>query len=52
LKTAYVYVLASKRNGNLYVGVSTDLQRRVYSTVAVVLLVLPENIMSTGWYIL
>lgn len=26
----YVYLLASKRNGTLYVGVTTDLRRRVW----------------------
>ncbi|MCO6442401.1 MAG: GIY-YIG nuclease family protein [Nitrococcus mobilis] len=29
-KTAYVYILASKKNGTLYTGVTTNLQRRVY----------------------
>ena len=28
--TYYIYILASKRNGTLYIGVSNNLERRIY----------------------
>jgi len=30
MKTYYIYILASKKNGTLYTGVTGDLVRRVY----------------------
>jgi putative endonuclease len=29
-KRFYVYILASRRNGTLYIGVTSDLQKRVW----------------------
>lgn len=30
MKSYYVYILASKKNGTLYTGVTNDLERRIY----------------------
>lgn len=30
MKQYYVYILASKRNGTLYIGVTSNLEKRIY----------------------
>ena len=30
MKSYYVYILASKRNGTLYIGITSDLRKRIY----------------------
>lgn len=30
MNTHYVYILASKKNGTLYIGVTTDLKKRIW----------------------
>lgn len=30
MKTYYIYILASKKNGTLYIGITNDLLRRIY----------------------
>ena len=30
MKQSYVYILASRKNGTLYVGVTSDLIKRIY----------------------
>jgi len=48
LMAYYVYLLANDKYGTLYVGITNDIVRRVYSTKASLSRVSPSDIRSTN----
>ena len=47
---SHVYILASKRNGTLYIGVTTELSARVFPIETVVVPHSPRNMVSNFWW--
>ena len=45
----YVYLLASKKYGTLYIGVTNDIIRRIHEHKTKVVPGFSKNIPSTGW---
>ncbi|OIP23967.1 nuclease [bacterium CG2_30_37_16] len=45
MKSYYVYILASKRNGTLFIGVTSDLVKRIYEHKINAIKVLQKDMM-------
>jgi predicted GIY-YIG superfamily endonuclease len=52
MRTYYIYILASKRNGTLYVGFTNNLKRRIYEHKNGIIGGFTKNIASITLFIL
>ena len=49
-KAGYVYIMASGKNGTIYIGVTSDLAKRAMSTARASWPVLPSDTVANGWF--
>lgn len=52
MKAYYVYILASSKNGTIYIGVTNDLRRRMYEHVNSLIDGFTKKYGLNIWYIL